>query len=91
MGGGHYIAYVKSSSGFWYCMDDSDVRQVNIAHVLKQQAYLLFYVRCHDSARAAIDLADRAAAAAAAAAKAPLPFLATAGSDVAANMQSIAE
>lgn len=42
---GHYISYVKSSSGQWYVADDSRVAQVRVDQVLKQQAYILLYVR----------------------------------------------
>ncbi|OMJ07624.1 Ubiquitin carboxyl-terminal hydrolase 42 [Smittium culicis] len=40
---GHYYCYVKNSNGCWYEMNDSMVRQVSEASVLKQTAYLLFY------------------------------------------------
>eukprot|EP00118_Oscarella_pearsei_P005229 m.23746 g.23746 ORF g.23746 m.23746 type:complete len:914 (+) comp28525_c0_seq1:105-2846(+) len=42
---GHYYCYVKSPAGYWFCMNDSQVRQVSQQSVLSQQAYLLFY--CH--------------------------------------------
>lgn len=42
---GHYIAYVKSSAGQWFIADDSRVASVRIEQVLKQQAYILVYVR----------------------------------------------
>ena len=59
MGGGHYTAFVKSSAGVWYHMDDSSVRQVTLQAVLQQQAYLLFYVK---TARAAKIASERAKA-----------------------------
>eukprot|EP00602_Paraphysomonas_sp_CaronLab_P010687 CAMPEP_0185038222 /NCGR_PEP_ID=MMETSP1103-20130426/33611_1 /TAXON_ID=36769 /ORGANISM="Paraphysomonas bandaiensis, Strain Caron Lab Isolate" /LENGTH=794 /DNA_ID=CAMNT_0027576553 /DNA_START=86 /DNA_END=2470 /DNA_ORIENTATION=+ len=42
---GHYVAFVKASNGQWYEMDDSTVSQTSIKTVLKQQAYILFYVK----------------------------------------------
>ena len=42
---GHYIAYVKSAAGQWFIADDSRVASVRIEQVLKQQAYILMYVR----------------------------------------------
>lgn len=42
---GHYIAYVKSAAGQWCVADDSRVASVRIEQVLKQQAYMLMYVR----------------------------------------------
>ncbi|NXW52549.1 UBP42 hydrolase, partial [Nyctiprogne leucopyga] len=43
--GGHYFCYVKASNGLWYEMDDTSVVLQDINKVLRQQAYLLFYVR----------------------------------------------
>jgi len=42
---GHYISYIKSMNGQWYCMDDSCVKQVSLQTVLSKNAYLLFYTR----------------------------------------------
>jgi hypothetical protein len=42
---GHYYAYVKSPSGIWYCMNDSSVNQASVSTVLKQDAYILMYIR----------------------------------------------
>ncbi|ORX62482.1 cysteine proteinase, partial [Anaeromyces robustus] len=42
---GHYYCFVKNSNGIWYEMNDSSVSQVSLKTVLKQPAYLLFYVR----------------------------------------------
>ena len=42
---GHYVAFVKAPNGQWHEMNDSDVRLVNPQHVLKQQAYILFYTK----------------------------------------------
>ncbi|XP_069725233.1 ubiquitin carboxyl-terminal hydrolase 17-like protein 6 [Phaenicophaeus curvirostris] len=42
---GHYYCYMKASDGQWYKMNDSVVRLTNVKVVLKQQAYLLFYLR----------------------------------------------
>ena len=63
MGGGHYTAYVKSSAGTWYHMDDSSVRQVTLQHVLEQQAYLVFYVKTSTAAKVAMVKAKAATAA----------------------------
>ncbi|KAI5692640.1 hypothetical protein M8J75_001704 [Diaphorina citri] len=43
--GGHYVAYVKTSSGQWYYASDSRVNPVSEDRVLKAEAYLLFYHR----------------------------------------------
>lgn len=40
---GHYYCYVKNSNGLWYCINDSNVSQVPLSYVLKQNPYLLFY------------------------------------------------
>ncbi|XP_074973592.1 germ cell-less protein-like 1 [Phalacrocorax aristotelis] len=45
---GHYFCYTKASSGMWYKMDDESVDRCGIDTVLRQQAYLLFYIRCSD-------------------------------------------
>ncbi|KAF1601934.1 Ubiquitin carboxyl-terminal hydrolase 42, partial [Eudyptes chrysolophus] len=42
---GHYFCYTKASNGLWYKMDDTSVDGCGIDTVLRQQAYLLFYVR----------------------------------------------
>uniref|UniRef100_J3MBV8 Ubiquitin carboxyl-terminal hydrolase n=1 Tax=Oryza brachyantha TaxID=4533 RepID=J3MBV8_ORYBR len=42
---GHYFCFVRTSSGMWHNLDDNQVRQVREADVLKQKAYMLFYVR----------------------------------------------
>ncbi|NXW92567.1 UBP42 hydrolase, partial [Alopecoenas beccarii] len=42
---GHYFCYIKASNGLWYEMDDESVALHDINTVLRQQAYLLFYVR----------------------------------------------
>ncbi|NXL82692.1 UBP42 hydrolase, partial [Leptocoma aspasia] len=43
--GGHYFCYTKASNGLWYQMDDESVELRCIDAALRQQAYLLFYVR----------------------------------------------
>ncbi|KAM6107061.1 LOW QUALITY PROTEIN: ubiquitin carboxyl-terminal hydrolase 42-like [Phoenicopterus ruber ruber] len=43
---GHYFCYAKASNGLWYKMNDMSVDGCGIDRVLRQQAYLLFYVRC---------------------------------------------
>ena len=57
---GHYVAYVRGSrtgskqqqqssgSSTWFCADDSIIREVSLADVLKCEAYLLFYERIED-------------------------------------------
>ncbi|PAN25438.1 hypothetical protein PAHAL_4G301300 [Panicum hallii] len=42
---GHYFCFVRTSSGMWHNLDDNQVRQVREADVLRQKAYMLFYVR----------------------------------------------
>ncbi|XP_041424626.1 ubiquitin carboxyl-terminal hydrolase 42-like [Xenopus laevis] len=42
---GHYFCYVKGPNGNWYKMNDNSVTSVDIKIVLKQEAYLLFYIR----------------------------------------------
>ncbi|KAK2518740.1 hypothetical protein Q9233_012544 [Columba guinea] len=46
---GHYFCYIKGSNGLWYKMDDTSVVLHDINTVLRQQAYLLFYIRYCDS------------------------------------------
>ncbi|CAL5056221.1 unnamed protein product [Urochloa decumbens] len=41
---GHYYCFVRTSSGLWHNLDDNKVRQVREADVLRQKAYMLFYV-----------------------------------------------
>ncbi|KAK2521970.1 hypothetical protein Q9966_012924 [Columba livia] len=43
---GHYFCYIKASDGLWYRMDDKSVDLCDSDTVLRQQAYLLFYIRC---------------------------------------------
>jgi len=48
LGGGHYVAYCRSSQdGEWYSFDDNSVRRANAEEVEadKVGAYVLFYVR----------------------------------------------
>ncbi|XP_052630780.1 ubiquitin carboxyl-terminal hydrolase 42-like [Harpia harpyja] len=42
---GHYFCYTKASNGLWYKMNDMAVNGCGIETVLRQQAYLLVYVR----------------------------------------------
>ncbi|XP_073358605.1 uncharacterized protein [Aegilops tauschii subsp. strangulata] len=42
---GHYYCFVRTSSGIWHNLDDNEVCQVREADVLRQKAYMLFYVR----------------------------------------------
>lgn len=41
VGGGHYIAYVRTASGQWYCMDDSQVYQVSVPQAMSREAYIV--------------------------------------------------
>lgn len=40
---GHYYCYIKNTNNMWYCMNDCNVYNVSLEHVLKQNPYLLFY------------------------------------------------
>ncbi|KAI8147916.1 hypothetical protein BJV82DRAFT_532031 [Fennellomyces sp. T-0311] len=40
---GHYYAFIKSSDGQWYMMDDEEVTKVTKKDVFREQAYMLFY------------------------------------------------
>ncbi|KAI9478258.1 MAG: hypothetical protein EXX96DRAFT_570199 [Benjaminiella poitrasii] len=40
---GRYIAYVKSSNGIWYCMDNENVQVVSMKKLLEEKPYMLFY------------------------------------------------
>ena len=42
---GHYLSYVRNSSGVWQQCDDTRVITVSEREVLNQQAYILFYIR----------------------------------------------
>ena len=42
---GHYIAFILSDDGKWYCCDDRKVFEVTQDQVLEQNAYMLFYQR----------------------------------------------
>eukprot|EP01103_Thecamoeba_quadrilineata_P011259 TRINITY_DN264_c0_g1_i2.p1 TRINITY_DN264_c0_g1~~TRINITY_DN264_c0_g1_i2.p1 ORF type:complete len:404 (+),score=85.05 TRINITY_DN264_c0_g1_i2:996-2207(+) len=41
---GHYYSFVRTGNS-WFEMNDSHVRQVTISEVLRQRAYILFYMR----------------------------------------------
>ncbi len=40
---GHYMAYVKSSNGIWYCMDNDNVQVVGLNRLMEEKPYMLFY------------------------------------------------
>lgn len=40
---GRYMAYVKTSNGIWYCMDNENVTVVSLKRLLEEKPYLLFY------------------------------------------------
>lgn len=42
---GHYVCFVQDSLGRWFKVDDCQVVETNLATVLEQRAYLLFYAR----------------------------------------------
>jgi Zn-finger protein len=42
---GHYISYVKDCKSNWWKLDDDHVEMVKQNHVLKQNAYILFYLK----------------------------------------------
>ena len=42
---GHYVAWVRGTNGAWLLCDDERVSQVGEASALRQQAYVLFYLR----------------------------------------------
>mmetsp|Transcript_44398 Transcript_44398/g.172551 ORF Transcript_44398/g.172551 Transcript_44398/m.172551 type:complete len:729 (-) Transcript_44398:654-2840(-) len=42
---GHYYSYVRNANGTWSLKDDESSSHVGASSVLKQNAYLLFYVR----------------------------------------------
>ncbi|KAK9076586.1 hypothetical protein SSX86_004920 [Deinandra increscens subsp. villosa] len=42
---GHYYCYIRSAPNTWYKFDDSQVFSVSEAHVLSEQAYILFYAK----------------------------------------------
>jgi hypothetical protein len=42
---GHYIAFLRDCRSNWFKLDDNRVESVPLSTVLKQNAYLLFYVR----------------------------------------------
>ncbi|KFK38805.1 hypothetical protein AALP_AA3G162400 [Arabis alpina] len=50
---GHYYAYVKDSSGQWYCCNDSVVSLSTSQEVLSEKAYILFFSRINQRPAAA--------------------------------------
>lgn len=40
---GRYMAYVKSSNGVWYCMDNEIVQVASMKRLLEEKPYMLFY------------------------------------------------
>ncbi|XP_062220580.1 uncharacterized protein LOC133919988 isoform X2 [Phragmites australis] len=57
---GHYYCFVRTSIGIWHNLDDNQVRQVHEVDVLRQKAYMLFYVR--DRVRSSMIHKDNGAA-----------------------------
>eukprot|EP00775_Hariotina_reticulata_P004203 gene4203-4451_t len=54
---GHYFAYCRDGTppaGLWHCMNDSTVYRVHEDEVLRQSAYILFYVRTNLAPAAAV-------------------------------------
>ncbi|XP_013370398.1 PREDICTED: LOW QUALITY PROTEIN: ubiquitin carboxyl-terminal hydrolase 17 [Chinchilla lanigera] len=48
---GHYFCYIKAGNGQWYQMDDNKVTSCDVTAVLRQDAYVLFYVQKSDLVR----------------------------------------
>lgn len=49
MGGGHYIASVKSQvNGKWYLMNDDSIKRILPEDAQSSDAYMLFYSKIHD-------------------------------------------
>ncbi|KAG0463484.1 hypothetical protein HPP92_019553 [Vanilla planifolia] len=44
---GHYYAYIKDSSGRWYCCNDTHISLSSSREVLSEKVYILFYL-CSD-------------------------------------------
>eukprot|EP00878_Enallax_costatus_P006492 GHUV01006806.1.p1 GENE.GHUV01006806.1~~GHUV01006806.1.p1 ORF type:complete len:820 (+),score=282.32 GHUV01006806.1:139-2598(+) len=42
---GHYICFIRTADGRWYCCDDASVAPTSVTRVLGQNAYMLFYQR----------------------------------------------
>ncbi|XP_008796260.2 ubiquitin carboxyl-terminal hydrolase 21-like [Phoenix dactylifera] len=42
---GHYYCFVRSSPTAWFQMNDSEVARVSETHVLKESAFILFYIK----------------------------------------------
>lgn len=42
---GHYYCFIRSTDDIWFRIDDAKVTRVPEAHVLSQNAYLLFYAK----------------------------------------------
>jgi len=53
MGGGHYIAYTRATTG-WAYASDSSTSSAPEAKALGQQAYILFYTRVNPAAKTSI-------------------------------------
>jgi ubiquitin C-terminal hydrolase len=45
---GHYYSFVRGPNDIWYSMNDSFVHPIGLTTVLRQPAYLLFYVKKQD-------------------------------------------
>jgi ubiquitin C-terminal hydrolase len=41
--GGHYYAYIKSTLGKWYEINDTNVKEIPIENIISPSAYVLFY------------------------------------------------
>ncbi|KAG9439344.1 hypothetical protein H6P81_019509 [Aristolochia fimbriata] len=51
---GHYYAYIKDTSGRWYCCNDSHVSLANLEEVLSEKVYILFFCRANQRPKTAI-------------------------------------
>lgn len=45
LGGGHYVSYSRTSSGNWFCHNDSSCKEVPESNIDKSSAYILLYER----------------------------------------------
>ncbi|XP_005089176.1 ubiquitin carboxyl-terminal hydrolase 32 [Aplysia californica] len=45
LGGGHYVAYAKSTNQRWFCYNDSSCKEIPEQQLDKKSAYILFYER----------------------------------------------
>lgn len=56
---GHYFCCVRAGQGNWYKMDDSKVSRCDVTSVLKEPAYVLFYVQQTGLKKVGMDMPER--------------------------------